>query len=97
MKIKIEDVGTPEEWAEREGKYGRGLRNGRTAALITEIAAMKIGQSFEVQGRYCLAETIRAAFKAYGWKTTIRTEKCRPEVIDAQGYRIFKIRAWRVV
>lgn len=94
MKLKFETTSLPDDYVRAVWK--RHPKESRVAEYSKAIEDMKIGQSFETQGVYCVTESIRAAFKVRGWKCTCRTTKVVPDKYVGQ-LRVFKIRVWRIL
>lgn len=91
MKLKFEKVEPPEAYTAKH--WNRPRNSGKVKEYFDAIENMKVDESFETEGVYCLMESIRKAFKDRGWKCTCRTKRLEK---FKGSLRIFKIRVWRV-
>jgi hypothetical protein len=67
---------------------------GITGHFYYRIEKMEVGDSFEVEIRYSLAQSIIRAFKLRGWRGSFRSNGYAAG-LDDKGKRKFKIRFWR--
>ena len=94
MKLNFETTQLPDDYVRDVWK--KYPRESYARKYAEAIEKMKVGQSFEVEDGYNVAESIRQAFRARGWRCTMRTKGSVPWRWSDRNYRIFKIRVWRL-